>query len=202
MAIKKNKVFVVSLPRTGTTSVCVYFLSKGLKVAHTAFSEEVISQTDVLADTPAFADYEKLKLKFPTAQFIYLTRPMDQWCVSVRKLLRSMKKKLNNDVNAFEPDIVRCFSSAFPDFHKKPEYSDAYLRGCMENHRKNVLHCFSRDKSQLLVADITDNKFLHSVAEFIPDIDVEEGEVFPHVNIGRRITYWESVKHRNKVASK
>ncbi|HCE50996.1 MAG TPA: sulfotransferase family protein, partial [Shewanella baltica] len=37
-SVEKQKVFIIGLPRTGTTSVSVALLEQGLKVAHMAFT--------------------------------------------------------------------------------------------------------------------------------------------------------------------
>ncbi|MEM7388342.1 MAG: sulfotransferase, partial [Pseudomonadota bacterium] len=47
-----SKIFIIGLPRTGTTSICNSFLQLGYKTAHTAYTQQAITTADVIADTP------------------------------------------------------------------------------------------------------------------------------------------------------
>lgn len=55
-----NKVFIIGLPRTGTTSLCSFLLNKGLTVAHTAYCQQAFDSAQVIADTPIFHDFQQL----------------------------------------------------------------------------------------------------------------------------------------------
>ena len=74
-----NKIFIIGLPRTGTTSVCAAMLDLGFRVAHTAYTDRSFNEAQVIADTPIFCDYQHLDKAYPDAKFIYLTRTMDKW---------------------------------------------------------------------------------------------------------------------------
>ena len=49
-----QKIFIIGLPRTGTTSVCVAMLELGFYVAHTAYTDRSFTEAQVIADTPIF----------------------------------------------------------------------------------------------------------------------------------------------------
>ncbi len=202
-----TKIFIISLPRTGTTSACIYLLDQGFKVVHTAFSEAVFEQADVVADTPVFVDYPVLLARYPDAKFVYLERPLGEWLPSIRRLLGSMRKQWVRDKDVFEPEIRRCFAEVFPAFYERTEFSDAYLTDCYTKHQAAIHNTFSSFPEQLLCVDITQKAAAGALRKFCLGASAlsagsSEGEALPHVNKGRRITYWESVSHPNKVGSR
>ena len=71
-----NKLFIIGLPRTGTTSISVALLDYGFKVAHTAYTKRAFELADVISDAPCFADYQELDNIFPHSKFVYLDRPL------------------------------------------------------------------------------------------------------------------------------
>ncbi len=201
-----TKIFIISLPRTGTTSACIYLLDQGFTVAHTAFNEAVFEQADVVADTPIFCDYPLLLTRYPNAKFIYLERPLEHWLPSIRRLLGSMRKQWARDKYVFEPEIRRCFTEVFPEFYKRTEFSDAYLTVCYEKHKEVIRRTFSPIPERLLCVGIMEKGAATSLQNFCSEergflASRRDGGVLPHVNKGRRITYWESVVHSNKVDS-
>ena len=197
-----SKIFVLSLPRTGTTSTCIYLLEHGYKVAHTAFSEAAFELADVVADTPVFTDYASLYSQYPNSKFIYLKRPLGDWLESIRRLLLSMRKRWVADSNFFEDDIKRCFLQVFPDFNIKKEFSNEYLLACYRKHQLAVDMFFEDKPEQLLSVDITQLGAGEKILTFCGKAIGYSLNELPHVNKGRRITYWETIEHPNKVFSK
>jgi hypothetical protein len=55
-----EKIFIIGLPRSGTTSICSVMLELGYSVAHTAYTQKTFDNAQVIADTPIFADYKQL----------------------------------------------------------------------------------------------------------------------------------------------
>lgn len=200
-----SKIFIVSLPRTGTTSVCAYLLELGFTVAHTAYTNKVFEQAEAIADTPVYIDYPKLLQQYPKAKCIYLERPRALWLLSIRRLLKSMRKQWVRDKNVFESAIQRCFQTAFPDFENQTAYSDHYLNNCYQTHRDAVMAHMSNMPERFLILDITDNNAAKILQQFClgKELDAEvNSATLPHVNQGRRITYWESISHQNKIESR
>ncbi|WNO07806.1 sulfotransferase [Teredinibacter sp. KSP-S5-2] len=200
-----SKLFIVSLPRTGTTSACAYLLELGFTVAHTAYTRSVFEQADVVADTPVFIDYPKLLQQYPNAKCIYLERPKELWLLSIRRLLKSMRKQWARDKHVFEPAIQRCFQNAFPDFENKTDYSDHYLNHCYQTHHDGVMAYMSNMPERFLTVDITESNAGKILQQFCLGYTLENetgNPTFPHVNQGRRITYWESITHKNKIESR
>lgn len=217
---RMDKTFIVSLPRTATTSACIFLLNHNFKVAHTAFNQHTICEADVIADTPVFVDYPALYRRFPDARFIYLTRPMPQWVLSIRRLLKSMRKHWRKEGHLFRLDIQRCFELSFPEFLSGKDLSDAYLRQCYKTHEQNLFKFVDENNIPCVVLDIAHPDTPQEMIEFckqnseghssqchrahqlnapVSDAAVETPNRLPHVNQGRRITYWDDVVHPNKI---
>jgi len=58
--VNKDKIWIIGLPRTATTSVCVAMLDLGYKTAHTSYTKTCFKHAQVIADTPIFCDYQQL----------------------------------------------------------------------------------------------------------------------------------------------
>jgi len=198
-----TKIFIVSLPRTGTTSICLYLLDCGFKVAHTAYSDYVLEEADVIADTPVFVDYPTLYRRYPDAKFVYLERQMSGWIPSIRRLLQTMRKQWLRDCTFFEKDIKRCFQYVFPGFEAKKDFKNTYLLAAYERHKSEVLDFFIDKPEQFLRLDLEKIGAGKMLCQFC-GVEVNEGfyDELPHVNKGRRIAYWASIEHTNKVNSK
>ncbi|MFQ3195483.1 MAG: hypothetical protein ACI9N3_002317, partial [Colwellia sp.] len=56
--MNNTKIFIIGLPRSGTTSICAAMLELGYTVAHTAYTQKTFDQAQVIADTPIFADFK------------------------------------------------------------------------------------------------------------------------------------------------
>jgi len=111
-----QKIFIIGLPRTGTTSVCAAMLALGYRVAHTAYTERSFFEAQVLADTPIFCDYQRLDSAYPNAKFIYLARDMEKWLPSIAQLLARMHNNLIRDDGGFNPIIKRCYQTIFSPY--------------------------------------------------------------------------------------
>lgn len=227
-----QKVFIVSLPRTGTTSICLLFLDHGFKVAHTAFTQDAIDAAEVVADTPVFVDFIQLYNQYPRAKFIYLERPREDWLSSIHGLLRSMVRYSDRQNTPFEPEIIRCFESSFPSFKmqttKQLVDCTDYLNDCYEHHAKKLMDFFADKPNQFMKVALASPTAGTDILRFCNEDKVEStklkrttvqpepGELhenqpqnkpknrnknlnLPHVNRGRRISYWQDVSHKNKI---
>lgn len=193
-----NKVFIIGLPRTGTTSVCAALLEHGFNVAHTAYTQQTFALADVLADTPCYCDYRKLDELFPDSRFIYLNRDLASWLPSIQMLLSKITKFLQPDSH-FNPIIKRCFKETFQLEAVAKPVSDSHLRQCFEQHQYRIKNYFS-DRSDLLSLDLSQAGSLTTLLQFLKK-DCEADLSFPHMNTGRMITAWKDIKHPNKISS-
>ena len=138
------KVFVVGLPRTGTTSICVALLELGFKVAHTAYEPAVFDAADAVADTPVFSRYRQLDEEFPGARFICLERNLDAWLPSVQRLLASMHRHLHPVDGGLDEQVKACYRDVFGALSPDRIRDREYLGGCYVRHRARGCSITSR----------------------------------------------------------
>lgn len=88
----EEKVFVIGLSKTGTTSMHAALKLLGYHAVHwrnqvsfALLSDEDFAVYDAFTDIPIAARFEELDAKFPNAKFIYTTRPVSSWVNSIRR---------------------------------------------------------------------------------------------------------------------
>jgi hypothetical protein len=191
-----SKIFIIGLPRTGTTSISVALLELGLTVAHTAFTKRTFEVADAISDSPCFSDYQQLDGLFPKAKFIYLTRDMDKWLPSITMLLEKMAPHLEPKTGRFNPILKRSFHDTFSvklplNYHE--------LSDCYERHQ-TMVYSYFEGRDNLLTIDISEQGNLLKMKQFL-DME-EEGDIdFPKLNVGRNVANWKDYKHPNKISS-
>ncbi|OCQ23155.1 hypothetical protein A7985_04175 [Pseudoalteromonas luteoviolacea] len=192
-----EKYFVLGLPRTGTTSLCVASLDIGLKTAHTAYTQNTIKNAQLIADTPVFNDYEKLYQLFPNAQFIYLEREMSLWLPSIRRLLTRMLPNLIERGGGFNETLKRCFFSTFPELNADKIEDDDYLITCYYSHKVKVTEFLNKTGANNLFVNLANPESNKLLAEFmnVPQINI------PHLNKKGKVTAWNEIRHPLKVES-
>ena len=190
-----NKLFIIGLPRTGTTSISVTLLEH-FNVAHTAYTKHAFDLADVVSDCPCFSDYQQLHTIFPDAKFVYLQRSLDQWIPSIQMLLKKMIPAFNS-TNYINPILKRSFAQTF-DLNTVDDPLDiTHLTNCYQRHEQEALDYF-QGKKNLLSIDIRQPNSLPLLLAFL-DLPFTGDEVFPHLNIGKRVDNWKDIKHPNKV---
>ena len=198
----KNKVFIIGLPRTGTTSICVALLHLGYKVAHTAYTEKAITTAEVIADTPIFCDYQQLAEQYPQAKFIYLTRDLSLWLPSIRQLLQRMHKNIVRDDGGFNPILKRCYKKVFAPFCLENVKQDEFLKQCYQRHYDEVQCYFVKRPQDILFIDVSHANAYQQMIDFLNiqhQLYDVENPCFEKINIGGKITAWNKIKHPNKV---
>lgn len=194
-----NKIFVIGLPRTGTTSLCVACLDLGFKVAHTAYTNFAFKEAKVLADTPIYTKYPVLDSRYPGAKFIYLQRAQEHWVPSIQKLLNRMYKNVVRADGGFNPYIKACFQEVFSPFTLENINDPDFLWGCYQKHEALVNKYFAQRNNDLLKINISDPSAWQSLITFLHK-DGHQGE-FQHFNKGGKVTAWNDIKHPLKVPS-
>ena len=194
-----NKIFVIGLPRTGTTSVSVALLDYGFNVAHTAYTKRAFELADVVTDAPCFADYKELDTLFPNSKFIYLNRTLELWVPSIQMLLNKMLPELAPKSGYLNPVLKRCINNVFAPLTAENPLDKHYLENCYRTHQQGVLHHFAK-RNDLLIIDISKKNGLQTLLEFVGIEDSTAGD-FPHVNIGKQVDSWKEFKHPNKINS-
>tara|TARA_R110000737_G_scaffold211538_2_gene229159 strand:+ start:1877 stop:2512 length:636 start_codon:yes stop_codon:yes gene_type:complete len=197
-----NKIFIIGLPRTGTTSVCAAMLELGFSVAHTAYTERAFFEAQVIADTPIFCDYQHLDKAYPDAKFIYLTRTMDKWLPSIGQLLARMHVNLIRDDGGFNPIIKRCYQTIFSPYSLDNIKDFKFLAQCYQQHQTQVQSYFQHRTKDFLSIDISDS---HSYAELLSFLALDTSAAisigFKTLNVGGKVTAWKDIKSALKVDS-
>ncbi|MBQ0730999.1 MAG: sulfotransferase family protein [Oleispira antarctica] len=202
-----NKIFIIGLPRTGTTSISIAMLDYGFKVAHTAYTKQAFELADVLSDSPCFCDYPELDTLFPGSKFVYLDRALADWIPSIQMLLKKMYINLEPKAGIFNPILKRSFNEAFHLYIKnnsskqlilnEQAFNEEHLATCYRTHKSQVLEYFAH-RDDLLMINMRDKESLDTLLRFL-DIPHDKDAQFPHVNIGKHVSGWREYKHPNKV---
>ncbi|MFT5759948.1 MAG: hypothetical protein ACI9LM_004732 [Alteromonadaceae bacterium] len=194
-----GKIFIIGLPRTGTTSVCSALLTLGYYVAHTAYTQRTFEQAEVIADTPIFCDYPILDSYYPNSRFIYLERAPHLWIPSIKQLLLRMQKNMLRTDGGFNTIIKRCYQEIFTPFTADNIQDDKFLLDCYEQHQKTVTTYFSKRPQDLLSIDISKES---SYAQLLSFLALDEGAGnFQQMNVGGKVTAWNDLKNDNKISS-
>jgi hypothetical protein len=196
-----KKIFIIGLPRTATTSVCVAMLTLGFKTAHTAYTFEALENAEVIADTPVFCDYPQLADKYPQANFIYLSRQAELWLPSIRQLLSRMFVNLQRDDGGFNPTIKRCYNQVFSPLTHENINDDDFLINCYQNHYNNAVTFFEGRKQALLVIDVKAEDSYTRMCDFLSLDEHQRQGSFEPINIAGKVTAWNKIRHDLKVSS-
>lgn len=200
--MSQEKIFIIGLPRTATTSVCLAMLEQGYKTAHNAYTQEAFIQAQVLADTPIFCDYQKLDKHYPNSKFIYLTRAPEKWLPSIRQLLQRMIVNLQRTDGGFNPHLKRCYKDVFSPLSEENLNSDEFLLGCYQRHQQGVNDYFKDRAEDLLTIDVSEEGSYSSVLAFL-NIDASNAREggFKQINIGGKVKAWQDLNNPLKVES-
>lgn len=194
-----NKLFIIGLPRTGTTSISVALLEYGFKVAHTAYTKRAFELADVISDAPCFCDYQQLDTLFPGSKFVYLDRALENWVPSMQMLLKKMLANLDQKTGHFSPVLKRSFNTTFSLFTTSDPLNEQHLAACYRKHQHQVFDYFST-REDFLKIDVSCSESLKKLLTFL-NVTPEGIVEFPRLNVGKQVDNWKSFKHLNKVNS-
>ena len=220
---KLGKIFVLGLPRTGTTSICSTLLSLNYKVAHTAYTQATFNNATAIADTPIFNDYKALNVHYPQSQFIYLTRDAKKWVPSIKQLLLRMHHNVVRNDGGFNPIIKRCYTEVFAPFTIENIKRDEFLLACYQQHKAEVTQYFKEQQQPLLFIDVSNANDYQKLLTFLNkrplstraqvnslsldslsfnSLSLDSSQLnFPLLNKGGKVTAWKDLKHRLKIES-
>ena len=197
-----SKIFIIGLPRTATTSVCLAMLGLGFKTAHNAYTQHAFSEAQVIADTPVFCDYQSLDKHFPNSKFIYLTRDAQTWLPSIKQLLQRMMVNLQRSDGGFNPHLKRCYNEVFYPLTDKNIAQDDFLLQCYQQHQQGVLNYFQTRENDLLTIDVSDPQSYQQLLTFLA-LTPEQGRAsgFEKINIGGKVKAWQDINNVLKIES-
>lgn len=194
-----NKLFIIGLPRTGTTSISVALLDYGFTVAHTAYTKRAFELADVISDAPCFCDFRELDKLFPDSKFVYLTRDLETWIPSMQRLLAKMLPELMPRTGYLNPVLKRSINTTFQLASTTDPLAEQHLAHCYKEHYQNVLTYFS-GRTDFLAIDVSHSGSLNALLKFL-EISTNNDNSFPHINVGKQVDYWQQLKHPNKINS-
>ncbi len=174
-------------------------LGMGYKVAHTCYTVECLADAEVIADTPAYNDYQLLDKLYPGSKFIYLQRDLELWVPSIKQLLQRMHTNVTRGDGGFNPHIKRCFSETFAPFTLENINNDDFLEQCYNKHQQHIEHYFQGREDDLLTIDVSHSDSYQRLAKFVQAANVE-GE-FKRINIGGKVRAWKDITNSLKVQS-
>ena len=200
--MSKEKIFIIGLPRTATTSVCLAMLEQGFKTAHNAYTQDAFLHAEVLADTPIFCDYQALDKHFPNSKFIYLTRSPERWLPSIKQLLQRMIVNLQRTDGGFNPHLKRCYKEVFSPLTEENLNDDMFLQACYTRHQQGVVDYFKERKNDLLTIDVSEEDSYLALLKFL-NIDASKAREggFKQINIGGKVKAWQDLNNALKVES-
>jgi len=200
--VTTNKIFIIGLPRTATTSVCLAMLGLGFKTAHNAYTQHAFSEAQVIADTPIFCDYQKLDKQFPNSKFIYLTRNEKSWLPSIKQLLQRMIVNLQRSDGGFNPHLKRCYNDIFSPLTAENIAQDDFLLQCYQRHQQGVFDYFYERAADLLTLDVAEENSYQLLLAFL-NISSEHGRSsgFEKINIGGKVKAWQDINNVLKIES-
>lgn len=190
-----NKLFIIGLPRTGTTSISVALLEY-FKVSHTCYTKRAFELADVISDCPCFSDYQQLDALFPESKFVYLQRNPVQWLPSIQMLLNKMLPRLNSDTYV-NPILKRSFDKTFDLNNVDKPLEKMHLTRCYQRHKQGVKDYF-QGQDNLLTIDINQSDSLSQLLDFL-NVQYSGDKQFPHLNIGKLVDNWKDIKHIHKI---
>lgn len=161
-----NKLFIIGLPRTGTTSISVALLDYGFNVAHTAYTKRAFELADVISDSPCFCDYPQLDELFPGSKFVYLERDLSLWVPSMQMLINKMLANLDLKNGIFNPVLKRTFNAVFEFSSTRVPDDKAHLEKCYQQHKQGVLAYFE-NRDDLIRIDVSKQSSLSELLTFI-----------------------------------
>ncbi|WP_248289573.1 sulfotransferase [Thalassotalea sp. Y01] len=197
----KGKIFIIGLPRTATTSVCVAMLDLGFNVAHTCYTKRCLAEANVIADTPVFSDYQGLDKAFPGSRFIYLERDMQPWIASIRRLLQRMHDNLVRQHGGFNPYIKHSFLQVFSPYSADMLQQDSLLANCYRRHQQQVFNYFQGREQDLLSIKVSDADAFGRLCAFVGVDAPAEHPGFKPINVAGKVIAWNKIRHPNKVDS-
>jgi Sulfotransferase domain len=175
-----QKVFVLSLFRTGTQSIQHFLEQLGYKTAHWAgsyidqdsiqhLSEEEImpllyaieNQFDAFCDTPYSVMYEHFDKTYPGSKFILIVRDTKDWIKSVRRLFKTFPSP---EFGAYDKIVFWKY------FQNKPihvdELSDDDLEYMYLQHAYDAIKYFG-GREDLLVCHLSDEDKEKRIIDFL-----------------------------------
>ena len=174
------KILSVGLGRNGTQSFNRFMQKLGFTTTHFyhydslalgSFEENSdgiekhfnsLKETDVYSDIPNCLIFDKLYERFPEAKYINITRPAEEWILSMQKI--SSKWAHENDPYIFEEAYCNFYLNTGKT--KIQDLTENELLTIREMHL-NKINAFFKDKENYLEVELSDPEISNKICKFI-----------------------------------
>lgn len=182
--IEKNMnelIFVVSLPRTGTKSMCKMLSMIGYKSKHCpsmVYNRMITEGYNAFSDTPCYT-YSFIKERmFDNSKFIYIEKNVDKWVESIEKVKLHegyeflMNLTMKEHINQARMVDMKSMGEIF-GYHKA--YDKEHFKECFINHKEQVKEMLG---DKLLLYNFDDG--WQPLCKFLNKYPLDED--IPHLN--------------------
>jgi hypothetical protein len=191
--LKKDKVFIISLPKAATSSTSCFieqyeyktlhwigeiFLTKKFYENPKEFYVNLASYYDCVSDAPFYVLFKELDTSYPNSKFIFIDRNVDDWAISQIRYSKhkGLRKLLVPDPHAILEEEYFSNNEALEGFDRlKQNYNE---------HKERVLRYFA-NRDSLLFLEIENNEKEKRICEFLK-IDYDPKIKFPKLNVFKR----------------
>lgn len=185
----KNKIFVISLPKSGTTSTSFFLESLGLSAIHWVGNNVDLNQIplgdkdvflnltksyDVSSDAPYYTLFKELDEMYNNAKFLLINREINAWALSS---LKHRKREYGN----FKTEKTAV--TFLENNYFKKNFEEFSFDGLKENyyfHQENVLNYFNK-KNNFMQISLHDENIENKICNFL-NIENINNQKFPHLN--------------------
>lgn len=180
-----EKYFVISLPRTGTTSICRMAKECGLNISHAPnlyFNRRLKENFDFYADTPIFCPdiiEDIIRCENVNSKFIFIKRDFNlvfsSWInVGLYKNYISMYNSNFEKLKPTQQYDLMSYNKAFDD----KKLDETNFKNIFEEHENKVISLVKSSNKELLTYDFNNGwqDFCNFIKKDIPNMPI------PHLN--------------------
>lgn len=188
----KEKVFIVSMPKAGTTSITDFLKNygynamhwigskvdvKSLKIGEAEFFINFAEAYDVCSDSPFHVLYPLLDKRYANSKFIFVDRNVTEWLNStVKHRLKSGREFGHLEHNALTEEEMRYFDGKGVLSYDEKSLQENYFK-----HKEKVIKYFE-GRENFLIINLEDREIGQKICSFL-NIKYNYSKKFPKLNV-------------------
>ena len=186
-----EKIFVIGLSRTGTSSIHNALAALGFRSVHWenpltfgVLDSFDYSLFDAFSDISVSAEFESLHYRFPSARFIWTRRPIDAWVRSVANHYENATG-VTRPAQLLQSGRAQLFGGRLGAIHASLYGNHESWEATYAAYEQRVSSFFAdKPEAKLLEISITEGEGWEAISAFL---EVPSPETpFPHLNLGSR----------------
>lgn len=181
--LKKNKIFCIGLPKTGTTSIHYALNILGFSSIHNPFVLEQIKEYDAASDILIANNFSELDLQYPNAKFILTERKDEDWLKSCSKHY----PKMDDLMKGYPKEITDIMLKNRKKAYGVTQYDAEKFIQAYQNHNATVKEYFANKEKKLLQINIAAGDDWGKLCDFL-GLDIPNVP-FPHKNQASKQVY-------------